>query len=94
MKLFLKAILTAIVFVSQLAIGSGNRAAVADYDIGKKVFFERVVCESCPYPELELESNFVAEIIPELQKQGVIGKILSSRERDSVMLFVNQRFNL
>ncbi len=98
MKIILKILLTAIIFVSQLALGSGGRYyevyVVADYDIGKKVFYEKVVCASCPYPDLELEASKVAEILPDLQKEGFIGKYFSLRDRRSVELFVNRRFNL
>ena len=98
MKFVINILLAATIFVSATAIGSGGRLyeeyVVADYDIGKKVFLENVVCASCPYPDLELEASEVKIIIPELQKEGSIGRYLSLRDRRSVELFLSQRFNL
>lgn len=69
-------------------------STAANYDVGKKVFLEKVVCESCPYPELELDPKKVEEILPDLHRKGSIGKLLSLRDRKSVNLFVRKRFNI
>jgi adenosine deaminase len=98
MKTVFNILLTSLFFISAAAIGSGGRYyeeyVIADYDIGKKVFLDNVVCASCPYPNLELEASEVKKIIPELQKEGSIGKYLSLRDRRSVELFLSERFNL
>ena len=39
--------------------GDSNLHAQMTYDKGKKLFYERVVCESCPYAGLELETAAV-----------------------------------
>ena len=79
------------------ASGGGNfyaPAVDADYDVGKKVFYERVTCESCPHSDLELNSTSVAAILPDLQRKGSIGKQLTMHERKSVKWFVERQFNL
>ena len=65
-----------------------------DYDLGKKVFMEKVVCESCPYADVVIDEDAVAEILPQLSREGSIGYNLSYRERQSVISFIEKRYNL
>ena len=74
--------------------GNGSNYNAANYDLGKKVFYEDVVCSSCPYSDLELVKEEVTEVIPALAKNGDIGKNLNSRERKSVKLYLKSRFKL
>ena len=68
------------------------------YDMGKKVFFEHVVCDTCIYAELELTPESVGTtwraIKKDLRKSGEIGSDLERRERRSVKLFIRKRFGL
>ena len=68
------------------------------YDLGKKVFYENVVCDSCIYAGLELTSESVREtwkaIKKDLRRSGEIGSNLERKERKSVKLFMRKRFNL
>lgn len=75
---------------------SGNSGSynAASYDLGKKVFYEDVVCSSCPYSDLELEKEDVLEVLPSLAKNGEIGKNLNSLERKSIQLYLKSRFKL
>ncbi len=70
----------------------------ASYDRGKKIFFEQVVCESCPYAELKQTSEGVRAVWSKLKKdlhrKGVIGANLKGKERRSVKAFIRKRFNL
>ena len=40
-----------------LASGGGADPSASMYDTGKKIFLERVVCDTCPYASLELNSD-------------------------------------
>jgi len=73
-------------------INSGNLAG--DYDIGKKVFYEQVVCSTCPYNTLILTANDVAAIRPELERSGDLGRYMSARDRQLVQYYISRRFNL
>ena len=90
----------ALAFTSSYAIGSGSSGAVdvAAYHLGKEVFHEKVVCESCAYASLVLETEIVAavwdEMKKELKRDGNIGKDLSIRERNAVEKYVKKRFAL
>ena len=68
------------------------------YELGKKVFFEHVVCDSCIYADLELTPESVSAswkaIKKDLRRSGEIGSNLVSKERKSVQLFMRKRFNL
>ena len=68
------------------------------YDLGKKVFYENVVCDSCIYAGLELTPETVREswkaIKKDLRRSGDIGSNLERKERKSVKLFMRKRFNL
>ncbi len=68
------------------------------YDLGKKVFFEHVICESCPYADLEHTSESVGsvwdELKKDLKKRGAIGENLKRKERRSVKAFIRKRFDL
>ena len=95
-----KTAILAFLFITSTAFGSGGGVPhhgvsfEADYDIGKKVFLEKVICDSCPHAGLELDRDQVVAILPDLQRKGVIGKYLSLRDRKSVNLFVEKRFGL
>ena len=68
------------------------------YDLGKKVFYENVVCDSCIYAGLELTPESVRDtwkaIKKDLRRSGEIGSNLKRKERRSVKLFMRKRFNL
>ena len=68
------------------------------YDLGKKVFYENVVCDSCIYAGLELTPEGVREtwkaIKKDLRRSGEIGSNLERKERRSVKLFMRKRFSL
>ena len=68
------------------------------YNLGKKVFYENVVCDSCIYAGLELTPESVREnwkaIKKDLKKSGEIGTTLERKQRRSVKLFMRKRFKL
>ncbi|MDE0309823.1 MAG: hypothetical protein OXI60_08350 [Acidiferrobacterales bacterium] len=70
----------------------------ATYELGKKVFFERIVCDSCIYADLELTPESVGSswkaIKKDLRRSGEIGSNLERKERKSVKLFIRKRFDL
>ena len=70
----------------------------SDYDTGKKIFLERVVCDTCPYASLELNSEKVGAVWPNLQldlkKAGAIGQELSWWQRISAEHYIKNRFSL
>ena len=70
----------------------------ATYDRGKKVFHENVVCDSCPYADLELTPEAVREVWKQMKKdlhrKGAIGAELKRKERRSVKAFIRKRFKL
>ena len=72
--------------------GAGTRAS--DYNTGKKIFFEQVVCSTCPYSDLNLNATEVAAIRPALETSGDLGQFMSLRDRRSVQYFISKRFNL
>ncbi len=78
--------------------GTPLNVSKKSYDMGKKVFFEHVVCDTCIYAELELTPESVdaawRAIKKDLRKSGKIGSNLERRERSSVKLFIRKRFGL
>ena len=68
------------------------------YELGKKVFLEHVICDSCIYADLELTPESVSAswkaIKKDLRRSGDIGSNLARKERKSVRLFMRKRFNL
>ena len=78
--------------------GEGNLHAQMTYDKGKKLFYERVVCESCLYAGLALETAAVKDVWSDLKKElktnGSIGQELTSYQRKAVKRFVKKRFSL
>jgi hypothetical protein len=99
-------ILPALFLTSSLALGSGlfriegkggsgyNALQSSNYDIGKRVFFQKLHCASCPLSDLSLNQQSVASIMPSLDSSGDLGKSLSYRERSAVQYFLEKRFNL
>ena len=68
--------------------------AQADYEKGKKIFQEKVICESCPFSNMDLVDENIQAVLPELERSGQIGQFLSHRDRESVKLYVEKRFNI
>ena len=81
-----------------LASGGGATQSTSMYDTGKKIFLERVVCDTCPYASLELNTEKVHTVWPDLQldlkKAGVIGQELSWWQRISAEHYIKNRFSL
>ena len=78
--------------------GSGYTVSKSTYELGKKVFQEHVICESCPYADLEHTSESVASVWGQLKidlkRRGTIGENLERKERRSVKAFIRKRFDL
>ena len=83
--------------------GGGNGDSItsvskATYDRGKNIFHENVVCDSCPYADLELTPEAVREVWKKMKKdlhrKGAIGAELKRKERRSVKAFIRKRFKL
>ena len=78
--------------------GSGYTVSKSTYELGKKVFYEHVICESCPYANLEHTSEGVGSVWRQLKKdlkrRGAIGENLERKERRSVTAFIRKRFDL
>lgn len=78
--------------------GSGYTVSKSTYELGKKVFQEHVICESCPYADLEHTSESVGSVWDQLKKdlkrRGAIGENLERKERRSVTAFIRKRFDL
>ncbi len=78
--------------------GSGYTVSNSTYELGKKVFQEHVICESCPYADLEHTSESVGSVWNQLKKdlkrRGTIGENLERKERRSVKAFIRKRFDL
>ena len=78
--------------------GDTNQQAQVNYDKGKKLFYESVVCESCLYAGLELETAAVravwSDLKKDLKKNGSIGQELTWGQRKAVKRFVKKRFSL
>ncbi len=68
------------------------------YEKGKKIFLEKVVCEVCPYADLELEKESIKKVWPDLKKDikrsGRIGKDLRFSERSSLRRYILKRFRI
>ena len=47
--------------------GSGYTVSKSTYELGKKVFQEHVICESCPYADLEHTSEGVGSVWGQLK---------------------------
>lgn len=98
-KVLTTGVLCNILMVS-MALASGNSNGSysgfqePNYDVGKKVFYEKVICEVCPYHDLSLVTEEIQNVIPDLQRSGNIGQMLSLHQRKSVRLFIKKRFNI
>lgn len=64
------------------------------YDLGKKIFYDQIVCESCPYANLELSRESVSTLLPKLEYDQDLGKQFGVINRTSVQYFIKKRFSL
>ena len=89
--------------VSVYASGNSSSEAIEEretmiYETGKKLFHELVVCESCSYADLELNSESVRVAWPvlkrDLNRSGEIGKNLKLSHRHAIRVFIQKRFLL
>ena len=69
-----------------------------NYALGKDLFREIIVCSSCPYAKLELDSKSVGaswqNLKEDLDAKGMIGKNLSIGQRYAILFFVKKRFKI
>lgn len=76
--------------------GNGNSGGQgfysSAYDKGKKIFMEQVVCQTCPFGNVEMDSENINTIKEELGRGGLIGSNLSYNQRYSVNYYVKKRF--
>ena len=110
----LSAIAVMFVFITPLAIASGGGNGSGGggsgggggtdinqemmYERGQKLFNKLVVCDTCPYAGLDLETDSVKEVWPDIKaaikRKGVIGKDLKRYQRTSLKRFIKQRYKL
>ncbi len=74
--------------------GGGDYSSSSNYAIGQSVFFKTLHCEGCPLAGLPLDQSSVSLILPLLDANGDLGKLLSYRKRYAVQYFLRKRFNL
>ncbi len=78
--------------------GTGSKNPNSMYAVGKKAFMGSVVCPTCPYASLELNSEEVSAVWPDLQPElkeaGAIGQDLLWWQRKSVVHYIKKRFSL
>ena len=78
--------------------GTASNNPTSMYATGKKLFLGSIVCDSCPYASLELNSEEVSAVWPNLQldlkQAGAIGQELSWWQRKSVNHYIKKRFFL
>ncbi len=78
--------------------GTGFKNPNSMYAVGKKTFLGNVVCDTCPYASLELNSEEVSAVWPDMQldlkQAGAIGQELSWWQRKSVNHYIKKRFSL
>ncbi len=102
LMLFLAGLFSASIALGSGGGGGGSGGSGSDdngpisYDIGKKLFAEVVVCDSCPFSDLKQEPAEVRaawkKIKRALRKKGEIGSELLWSERESVKRFIKKRF--
>ncbi len=92
--------ITFLLLFSNLANASGGGGGgdgpgtQKNYDRGKRLFLEMVVCESCPYSDMELNAENARQLLPELRRKGKLGKHLSYNERWALKFFIRKRFEI
>lgn len=74
--------------------GGDGPGTKKNYDRGKKLFLERVVCESCPYSDMELNAENARQLLPEIKRKGKLGKGMSYNERWALKFFIRKRFEI
>ncbi len=84
---------------SSLALGSGGSGGSysfgqSNYDVGKRVFFEKLRCDKCPLSDLTLDRESIASILPSLRADPSFDQLLSIREKNAVEDYLRKRFNL
>lgn len=69
-----------------------------NYVLGKELFREVIVCNSCKYAELNLDGKSVQaawrELKRDLAPKGMIGKDLRIGQRYAILFYVKKRFEI
>ncbi len=69
-----------------------------NYELGKELFCEVIVCETCPYSNLNLDNESVQAVWSDLKRNlnsdGAIGKNLRIGQRHAIRYFVQIRFEI
>lgn len=73
--------------------GGGDQANQA-YNLGKSVFYKKLICKTCPLAQSEPEAGKAAEIVKQLsERPDSVGNI-SADERAAAIQFLKRRYGL
>jgi hypothetical protein len=73
--------------------GGGDQANQA-YNLGKAVFYKKLICKTCPLAQGEPDAGKAAEIVKQLnEKPGGAGNI-SAAEREAAIQYLKRRYRL
>jgi hypothetical protein len=89
----------ALVLVPLTSSGSGSQGIFFEsteqrYETGKYVFHRKLVCDQCPYRDYDFTAPDAADILPELQSDGDIGRTLGVVDRKALAYFLIKRFGI
>ena len=96
-------LLIAMFLVTFVAHASGSSSdgevrAKMNYDLGKKLFQELIVCDTCPYADLMLDNESVrmawSDLKRDLNRNGSIGRDLRIGHRHAIRYFIQVRFEI
>lgn len=63
------------------------------YNVGKSVFYKKVVCDDCPVEGSGFDSNKAMELINKLNDEEMFLQEVGGEERQALIYYLTRRYN-
>ena len=96
-KQFLAVLAVSIFLNPMVSVASGSISLSSGghhqlYNLGKKVFHQKLACESCDLSKMMTEIDSTNELLEKIQAQDVF-KNLETKEQKAVVAYVKKRYS-
>lgn len=74
--------------------GGGGPQANQVYNLGKSVFYKKLLCSECPLSDQEIDADQAAALISRLVDDSDLTGNLDEAEREAVVIYLQRRYRI